>query len=166
MALIGLSGVVFIGVFLRLRAHTLGEEQIAELLQWLLRALGVAVGLPIVRWVSLLDALRTGASMHSFAMVVVPVMCATSVMQALMIGSWLEYRRELAVQNAADEDRDNEPYDEQYERTPPATARRALLAPQEHQQQSNVDVYAAQLEALRAAEARVRAGGESPGPCA
>ena len=121
-------------VVLRLRAHMLTEAHIATLLHGLLIALSVAVGLPIVRWVSLLGAMRAGDSMRPFAIVIAPIMAMSSVMQAIMIGSWLHYRRDLAAQNAAEDAEEEQMAREEEEELraqAQATARRrALLAPQ------------------------------------
>ena len=99
---------MFSGLALRHCAHLFEEARIASVMRALLIAMTVAVGAPILRWVSLLFGLDDllgfgGGAMRGFGLVVVPVMGATSVFQALMIGSWVAYRIEQAEEMEEEE---------------------------------------------------------------
>ena len=103
-ALFALVAGVLLGLFLRHRAHVLSEQRMMKLMQALLIALLVAVGVPVVRWLSLLSAIRAGGgpAVQGFSLAVVPVMAATGVAQASMIGSWILYRLQIATEDRED----------------------------------------------------------------
>ena len=99
-----LASALLLGLALRHYAHLFSEPTLATLLLALYVTLLVAVAVPILRWILLLLLELDDASMtRAFALIVVPVMAATSVWEFTMIGSWILYRRELVAASGGSE---------------------------------------------------------------
>lgn len=101
VALVAFACFALLGLLLRHCAHTIREEQMVKLMRLLLVAMSITVGAPVVRWLSLL---LYGASLHDFGVVVVPVMAATSLFQAMMINSWVTFRMQLSQEESVEEE--------------------------------------------------------------
>lgn len=100
-ACLSLVAAIICGAILRFYAHRLSEGRLASLLLALLLTLLLAMALPVMRCLILLPAIMNGAPAHEFTLLMVPIMAATSIVQFLMMASWISYRRQVAVDQHA-----------------------------------------------------------------